>query len=95
VGGGFSGSLHNILEPAVFGLPVFFGPKHVKFPEANEFINRGIGVEIGSYQEFKIKFNEIESELNSLSKKTIEFVESQRGASEKILENQEVKNLLN
>jgi 3-deoxy-D-manno-octulosonic-acid transferase len=95
VGGGFSGSLHNILEPAVFGLPVFFGPKHAKFPEANEFMNRGIGFEVGSYQEFKIKLNEIESELNSLSKKTIEFVESQRGASEKIIENQEVKNLLN
>ena len=95
VGGGFSGSLHNILEPAVFGLPVFFGPKHAKFPEANEFMNRGIGFEIGSYQEFKIKLNEIESELNSISEKTIEFVESQRGASEKILENQKVKNLLN
>jgi 3-deoxy-D-manno-octulosonic-acid transferase len=95
VGGGFSGSLHNILEPAVFGLPVFFGPKHAKFPEANEFMNRGIGFEIGSYQEFKIKLNEIESELNPISKKTIEFVESQRGASEKIIENQEVKNLLN
>ena len=95
VGGGFSGSLHNILEPAVFGLPVFFGPKHQKFPEANEFMNRGIGFEIGSYQEFKIKLNEIESELISLSKKTIEFVESQRGASEKIIENKAVKNLLN
>jgi 3-deoxy-D-manno-octulosonic-acid transferase len=95
VGGGFSGSLHNILEPAVFGLPVFFGPKHAKFPEANEFMNRGIGFEIGSYQEFKIKLNEIESELNSISKKTIEFVESQRGASEKIIENKAVKNLLN
>jgi 3-deoxy-D-manno-octulosonic-acid transferase len=95
VGGGFSGSLHNILEPAVFGLPVFFGPKHAKFPEACEFINRGIGFEVRSYQEFKIKLNEIEPELDSLSKKTIEFVESQRGASEKILENPEVKNLLN
>ena len=58
-------------------------------------MNRGIGFEIGSYQEFKIKLNEIESELNSISKKTIEFVESQRGASEKIIENQKVKNLLN
>jgi 3-deoxy-D-manno-octulosonic-acid transferase len=95
VGGGFSGSLHNILEPAVFGLPVFFGPKHQKFPEANEFINQGIGFEVESYQEFKIKLNEVQTKLESLSFKTIEFVESQRGASEKILENKEVKNLLN
>jgi 3-deoxy-D-manno-octulosonic-acid transferase len=66
VGGGFSGSLHNILEPAVFGLPVFFGPKHQKFPEANEFINQGIGFEVESYQEFKIKLNEVQTKLESL-----------------------------
>lgn len=95
VGGGFSGSLHNILEPAVFGLPVFFGPKHTKFPEAGEFIIRGIGFEVGNYQDFILKYNVIQPQLESLSKRTIEFVESQRGASEKIIENQEVKNLLN
>jgi 3-deoxy-D-manno-octulosonic-acid transferase len=32
VGGGFRGQLHNILEPAVYGLPVLFGPNHQKFP---------------------------------------------------------------
>ena len=41
VGGGFSGSLHNILEPLAYGLPVVFGPKHEKFPEAQQFIDLG------------------------------------------------------
>ncbi|NDE05275.1 MAG: hypothetical protein EB003_11625 [Flavobacteriia bacterium] len=41
VGGGFSGSLHNILEPLAYGLPVLFGPKHEKFPEAQQFIDMG------------------------------------------------------
>jgi 3-deoxy-D-manno-octulosonic-acid transferase len=41
VGGGFSGSLHNILEPLVYALPVLFGPKHEKFPEAQQFIDLG------------------------------------------------------
>ncbi|MEY3968210.1 MAG: hypothetical protein RL137_1115 [Bacteroidota bacterium] len=41
VGGGFSGSLHNILEPLAYGLPVLFGPKHEKFPEAQKFIDLG------------------------------------------------------
>jgi 3-deoxy-D-manno-octulosonic-acid transferase len=41
VGGGFSGSLHNILEPLAYGLPVLFGPKHEKFPEAQQFIDLG------------------------------------------------------
>lgn len=35
VGGGFgTAGLHNILEPAAFGVPVVIGPNHQKFPEA-------------------------------------------------------------
>lgn len=34
VGGGFGKSVHNLLEPAVYNKPVFFGPNHAKFPEA-------------------------------------------------------------
>ncbi len=37
IGGGFQkGGIHNILEPAVFGLPVVFGPVYQKFVEARE-----------------------------------------------------------
>ena len=37
IGGGFQkGGIHNILEPAVFGLPVIFGPVYEKFVEAKE-----------------------------------------------------------
>ncbi len=42
VGGGFQkGGIHNVLEPAVFGLPVVFGPVHEKFVEANELKELG------------------------------------------------------
>ena len=35
VGGGFgTAGLHNILEPAAFGIPIVIGPIHKKFPEA-------------------------------------------------------------
>jgi 3-deoxy-D-manno-octulosonic-acid transferase len=34
IGGGFEAGIHNILEPSVFGIPVFFGPRHQKFNEA-------------------------------------------------------------
>ncbi len=46
VGGGFSGSLHNILEPAAYGLPILFGPKHGKFPEAQQLIDLGFAIEV-------------------------------------------------
>jgi len=42
VGGGFDAGIHNILEPAVYGKPVFFGPKYDRFPEAHELIHSGI-----------------------------------------------------
>jgi 3-deoxy-D-manno-octulosonic-acid transferase len=48
VGGGFTGKLHNILEPGAFGLPVIFGPKHERFPEAQLFIDRGVAVSLRS-----------------------------------------------
>ena len=34
IGGGFKGRLHNTLEPSVFGMPVLFGDKVDKYPEA-------------------------------------------------------------
>ena len=46
VGGGFTGALHNIIEPAVFGIPVFYGPKFDRFPEAAYFIKKQIGYAI-------------------------------------------------
>ena len=36
VGGGFGKSIHNILEPTVFGVPVIIGPAFDKFKEARE-----------------------------------------------------------
>ncbi|MFN8288557.1 MAG: glycosyltransferase N-terminal domain-containing protein [Chitinophagales bacterium] len=43
VGGGFNASVHNVLEPAVYGMPVIFGPNHQKSAEALQLIARGAG----------------------------------------------------
>ena len=85
VGGGFSGSLHNILEPAVFGLPVIFGPKHTRFPEAQAFIDHGIGKSVATANEFEIAFSEITNNLASISERTQRFIEQNKGSAEKIV----------
>lgn len=42
IGGGYSRSgIHNVLEPAVFGLPVIIGPKYQKFSEAVAMVTKG------------------------------------------------------
>lgn len=40
VGGGMGAGIHNILEAAVYGIPVGFGPNHQRFFEAGELIKQ-------------------------------------------------------
>jgi 3-deoxy-D-manno-octulosonic-acid transferase len=42
VGGGFRPmGIHNVLEPAAYGRPVLFGPRHEKYPEADGLLQFG------------------------------------------------------
>lgn len=86
VGGGFGTGLHNILEPAVFGLPVIFGPEFEKFPEAYDFIAAGIANSVMDEDEFIDAFYDFmnSEEVNSLART---FVKSRIGATEIILNN--------
>ncbi|MDZ7385054.1 MAG: hypothetical protein ONB07_02940 [candidate division KSB1 bacterium] len=43
VGGGFTSGVHSVLEPAVYGIPVLFGPRHQNSLEALELASRGGG----------------------------------------------------
>lgn len=86
VGGGFSGNLHNILEPAVFGLPVIFGPKHERFPEGKQFIESGFGFSVSTTDELRNALETIEKDYAALSQKESAFMESKAGVSTKILE---------
>ncbi len=47
VGGGFGAGVHSILEPAAWGLPVLFGPRHHKFAEAEAIVRAGGGRAVG------------------------------------------------
>lgn len=83
IGGGFSGNLHNTLEPAAFGLPVIFGPKHSKFPEAQRFIDEGLGFSIATPLEIKAVLSTIQNP--ELKEKMLTYMESNTGVLSKIL----------
>lgn len=54
VGGGFGTSgLHNILEPAAFGVPIVIGPNHQKFPEAVAMIHMGGCLSVSNKKEME------------------------------------------
>ncbi len=55
IGGGFSGQLHNIIEPAAAGCFTLYGPNAKKFPEAELFEELNIGNKINDSQELAQK----------------------------------------
>jgi 3-deoxy-D-manno-octulosonic-acid transferase len=44
VGGSFKQGIHNVLEPAVYGVPVMYGPQHENSREAIQLAARGGGI---------------------------------------------------
>lgn len=59
VGGGFhSAGLHSILEPAAFGAPVLFGPRHDKSREAAKLIQAGGGAVVTGVADLTIRLGD-------------------------------------
>ena len=57
IGGAFGQGLHNILEAACYGLPIFFGNKaYQKYQEAVDLVFRGGAFEVGNFMELKSKY---------------------------------------
>lgn len=54
VGGGFGAGIHNVLEAAVWGIPVVFGPNNKRFAEAQGLLASGGGFEIDNYEKFAL-----------------------------------------
>ncbi len=90
VGGAFGKGLHNILEAACYGIPIFFGNKNYdKYKEANDLIMRGGAFEVSGYSELKAKYelmiNRPENFLLACEV-TRSYVEENLGATKKILD---------
>ncbi|MGK7390009.1 MAG: 3-deoxy-D-manno-octulosonic acid transferase [Candidatus Cyclobacteriaceae bacterium M2_1C_046] len=88
VGGAFGQGLHNILEPATFGLPVFFGNNNYqKFREARELINVGGAFAVESYSEFRKAFKKVEDPetYQMISGINSDYVKENAGATDIIL----------
>jgi 3-deoxy-D-manno-octulosonic-acid transferase len=88
VGGAYGQGLHNILEAAVYGCPVFFGNKNYnKFREARDLINLGGAAAIANYMELKEQFaNFSEANTYQIARQiNVEYIESNKGATDKIV----------
>lgn len=89
IGGGFGRGIHNILEAVTFGKPVIFGPNFQKFKEAVDLIALGGAFTVSNETNLTSIFSKlIESDqyYSTVSLTCKEFIEKNRGATDRILE---------
>lgn len=90
VGGGFGVGIHNVLEAAVWDIPVVFGPNNKHFQEAQGLMLVQGGFEIKDYQSFRdliMRFETDASFLKNAGENAGAFVKSRAGATAKVMEN--------
>lgn len=88
VGGGFGVGIHNILEAAVYGIPVIFGPKYHKFMEACELLQAQGAYSIKDYKDLDLLLDKMLVDpifLKFSGNNAANYVQTHSGASEKIL----------
>ncbi|HED08089.1 MAG TPA: 3-deoxy-D-manno-octulosonic acid transferase [Ignavibacteria bacterium] len=95
VGGSFKQSIHNVLEPAVYGLPVIFGPKIDNSQEAQKLAELGGGIVVRNKQNaYRVISNLItnQKERDEKGKISYDYVQQNLGASKLILD--EINNIM-
>ena len=88
IGGGFGVGIHNVLEAAVYGIPVIFGPNNKKFREAQHLLANKGGFEINGYEDFEQLMNKFltdEAYLKQSGQAAGNYVKGNAGAMEKIM----------
>jgi len=84
IGGAYGKGLHNILEAATFGMPIFFGNrKYRKFQEALDLIRLEAAFAVADYHQFNEQFQKLNHEVASTIARS--YVKDHTGATQKII----------
>jgi 3-deoxy-D-manno-octulosonic-acid transferase len=87
VGGSFKQNVHNVLEAAVYGVPVLFGPKINNSQEAKQLVDSAGGMLVRGKREMYRRLRSLfqDKDLRERrGKKSFDYVQSYMGATEKI-----------
>jgi len=88
VGGGFSDGIHNILEPAVYNIPIFFGNRYFKkYKEATDLVKLKAAFPVSNANDLakKLKTLEDPTQYSVVCNQIEKYVNSNIGASEKVV----------
>jgi len=89
VGGGFKTGLHNILEPATFGIPIVIGPQFDKFREAVELVELKGCISVNNQEEFSSIFNQLKTDQDFRTETgniNDQYIKENIGATAQIME---------
>jgi len=88
VGGSFRQGVHNVLEAAVYGIPVLFGPKHRNSYEPLQLVERGGAFVINDAMELqRTLLNLLDDDVarTTAGDRAAAFVQANLGATKRIL----------
>lgn len=89
VGGGMKTGLHNVLEPAVFGIPIIIGTQYNKFAEAKALVALGGILSVGNEKDFnKVLYafvvdKNLREKAGAINKK---YIEANKGATDRFIQ---------
>ncbi len=89
VGGSFRQGVHNVMEPAVYGIPVLYGPVHKNAYEAVELAEFGAGIVINNANEFYETAEKLATDSayrKSIGEKAAAFAQKHTGATKRVMD---------
>ena len=95
IGGAFGKGLHNTLEAAAFGLPLFFGPTYTRFQEAVSLVELGCAFPVRTAEELQLAFGRLFHEEEArlrVQDAALDYVHEQAGATNRILQQLKIVN---
>jgi 3-deoxy-D-manno-octulosonic-acid transferase len=89
VGGSFRQGVHNVLEAAVYGIPVLFGPRYRNSREPLELVHEGGAFVVTGAEDLERSLSNLlgdEAARTAAGEKALRFVRSRVGATDRVLE---------
>lgn len=89
VGGSFQQGIHNTMEPAIYGIPVMYGPVHRNSSEAIAFAGDNGGIVVQNSQAIKdwtLRLLQDQSLMKEKGAKSYNFSSNKTGATKKLIE---------
>jgi 3-deoxy-D-manno-octulosonic-acid transferase len=88
VGGSFKQGIHNVMEPAIYGIPVIFGPTHSNSIEAEKLLKRGGGIQVNNKNDVQEVFNKLLNDTSfrrGTGEKALSYALENTGVSEQLI----------